>query len=117
MKHMCIGDCSPDLCAISYYSLIGHQSLDIFVVIGKDCIAVKIVESLSESLPFIEYTLPRQPGLKTFKRQQFEQFCVIMHRTAPFIVMVPYVQRIFRICPMASFLFHFSDKYNHFSNP
>ena len=83
---------------------------DIFANLGipvsTHLFQIKPVVGQPEALPFIQDALPGQARLEGFQYQKLEQCRIIVHRNAPFFIVIFHIQRIFQIAPAASFLVH-----------
>ena len=94
-----IGDGSSNLETITDNVFIAQQFLKFMVVVLRNLGIVEVIESHSEGLPFIEDTFPRESCLKAFEDKHLEELMVVVHRFAPFVVVVCDIERIVYIAP------------------
>ena len=67
---------------------IGHQPLHVVLVERRHLLEIEVSEGGPEVLPLAQDRQPRQPRLKAFEADLFEQPEVIGHRPPPLLVMV-----------------------------
>lgn len=83
-----IAHSGSNLQPISHNRPIRPQHLLLFS--RKICyrMVVEISESTTKGGPFVQYALPRKPGLKALEQKHLEQFPVVVNGNAPFCVMI-----------------------------
>lgn len=97
-----IGDGSSNLETITDNVFVVHESLKLVIIVLRNLGIVEVIESRSEGLPFIEDTFPRESCLKAFEDKHLEELMVVVHRLAPFVVVVCDIERIVYIAPRAT---------------
>src|SRR5699024_9979460 len=97
VAHRC-GDLAP----VAHNACIRRQGLPLFGAVGGHLLPVEAVEGAAEIFPFVEDALPGKPGLEPFQDQHFKQRAVVVHRHAPFPVVVMQVTGVFGVGPAAA---------------
>jgi len=77
-------------------SLVFHERRDLPGIIKGDLAEIEIVESLSEILPLSQDRHPGQAGLESFQDEELEELPVVVEGSAPFEIVVPAGEGIFR---------------------
>jgi hypothetical protein len=101
-----VADCRVDFESVADYSAVLEQGCDFTGTVFRDFIKIEVVKRLTEVFPFIQDGAPAQAGLKAFEDQEFEQFPVVMDRSAPFVIMVLGHQNILRTPAIRFVFFH-----------
>ncbi len=78
------------------------ENIDFCVVVGSHGGTIEPIERSPKSLAFVQNALPRQSRLKTLQNEHFEKLLVVMHRHAPFAVVIRHIERILQIAPVAT---------------
>ncbi len=103
-ENLCIGHRGPDFQTVADDARILPDFLQLFFPIGADLLQVKAVERALECLLLVQDALPRKPGLKAFQDQHLKKFLVVVHRDAPYLVMITDIPLVLRVRPAASYL-------------
>ena len=85
-----------DLAAVADDPGVGHQPLDVGVVVGRDPVGVEVVERRPERRPLAQDRRPRQPGLERLEADPLEHPALVADRHAPLGVVVLLHQRVRR---------------------
>src|SRR5215831_2039660 len=101
-----VADCRVDFESVADYSAVLEQGCDFAGTVFRDFIKIEVVKRLTEVFPFIQDGAPAQAGLKAFEDQEFEQFQVVMDRSAPFLIMVLGHENIIRTPAIRLVFFH-----------
>ena len=101
-----IADCRVDFEPVADYSTVLEQGCDFTGIVFRDFIIIEVVKRPAEVFPLIQDGAPAQAGLKAFEDQEFEQFPVVMDRSAPFLIMVLGHENIIRTPAIRFVFFH-----------
>jgi hypothetical protein len=71
-----------------------HEPIDFLRIEARDFLGLELREGFTVVLALTQDCQPREAGLRTFEDELFEVQSVIVHRHAPFFVMVGDVERI-----------------------
>lgn len=91
-----------DFLPIAHNGGIVAESVDFCVVVSGYGGAVKPIERTPESLAFVQNALPRQSRHETLQYKPLEKQSIVMHRHAPFVVVICHIERISQIAPIAA---------------
>ena len=70
------------------YFLIVHELFNLFIIIFRHLVHVKVIEGGSEVLSFVLNGLPWQSCLKWLQNKHFKEIIVVKVRHSPFFIMV-----------------------------
>jgi len=77
-----------DLQSVPHNSGINEESLHVTRAITRDFLRAKVVERFAIILAFLENRRPAQSGLRAFKSKKFKELSIVMHRHAPFSIVI-----------------------------
>ena len=77
-----------DLSPGSDHSLCFHDPQNIFFLIFRHFVKIKIIKTISEDLPLLDHHIPVETALHDFHHQKLKLLLIVMHRNAPFLIMV-----------------------------
>ena len=106
-----------DLQAVAHDAGVPHQSLNFLLFESRDLARIKSGKRLAEVFALFEDDEPAQARLKTFQHEKFKELPVVMHRTAPFLIVVLDIQRVLQTPGTADFfrsLLRFFDGHDRF---
>ena len=83
-----VGDRGLDLETIAHNAWVGKQALDLSLIVARDNARVETLKRPTEVLALVEDRSPGETGLEDVQAQMLEQLAIIMHRPAPFGIMV-----------------------------
>src|SRR5207248_11643496 len=86
--HFRILDGGRDLKAVPHNSAIAQQPLNVALAVPGDFLRAKPIERVPIVFPLFQNGGPAQPGLRTFKNKELEEQSIIMHRDAPFLIVI-----------------------------
>ena len=101
-KHPGVVHGCPYFAAVADDVPVLHEGGYLFLSKGADSVQVEAVKGLSEGLSLVEDAFPGKAGLKGFQHQHLEEYGIVVHRLAPFLVVVANVGRILGVCPFAA---------------
>ncbi len=97
-----IVDGSLNLLSITYDPSIREQTLHVTRGETRDLAIVESFERYAKVLSFVQDRTPRKAGLERLKHEVFKNLSIIVHRHAPFLVVVFEIERIARDGPWAT---------------
>src|SRR5271165_2695393 len=74
--------------AVANNSRIAKQSLHFSQIVTRHDGRIELIEYLAIAGALLEHSIPTQPGLRTFQNEQLKKAPVVMHRHAPFLIMI-----------------------------
>ena len=92
-------DRCQDLCSVADDTFILQQRFDLPPAVARDFFRIESRKGLAIGVALAQHGVPAQAGLRPFQGQEFENCPVIMHRHAPFPVMVFDIIRFGQIDP------------------
>lgn len=87
-KSLRVLNCRSEFQFIAHDSGIVQQLLNLAPVIACHALRIEFVKSFSVVLALVEDRTPTQTGLRTFQDEKFKERAIVMHRSAPFFVVV-----------------------------
>ncbi len=77
-----------DLQPVAYDAGIAQQLCDLPPVVARYASHIELVKRGAIVFPFVENRLPAQPGLRPFEDEKLKKRAVIVHRHAPFFIVI-----------------------------
>src|SRR4030095_4099472 len=68
--------------------VVAKQPLNVALAVACDLFRAKSVYRFSVVLAFLQNRVPTQSSLRTFQNQKFEEHSIVVHRHAPFLIMI-----------------------------
>lgn len=99
---LCVVDGGHDFEPVADDPSVAHQPFNIRARKGGDHVPVPVRECFCKVRPALKDGEPRKTGLKSLEREHLEVLPVVMHRHAPFVVVVGDIVRVVSR-PVASF--------------
>ena len=78
------GDFQP----VSHDTIVAEQSLHVAFAVARDFLLSKSIEGFSVVVTFPQNCVPAQSRLCAFQDKEFEKDSIVVHRNAPFLVMI-----------------------------
>ena len=102
-EFFCVVNCRGDLCLVANDAVVFQQRLVLTFAVTRNFRRVEAGESLAICVSFAQDRIPAQSRLRSLQSQELEDRLVIVHRYAPFQVMVNDVIGLAWIHPRTSF--------------
>jgi hypothetical protein len=93
-ESLCVVHGAFNLQAVPHNPCVLQQLRDLGFIILRDLADVEIVKSLPVCIPFPQNRNPAQSGLCAFENQLLKEMAVVVHRHAPFFIMILLIERI-----------------------
>ena len=90
----CVADGGLEFAAMADQPGVLHEGVDFLRIEARDFLGVEPCKGFAVVLALTQDRQPREAGLRTFEDELFEVQSIIVHRHAPFFVMVGDVQRV-----------------------
>ena len=87
-EQLCVLDRGRDFQSVPYDSGVAKQPLEIACTVMRNFFRPKSIERLPIVVSFVQNRGPAQSRLCTFKDQKLEEQSVVVHRDAPFFIMI-----------------------------
>ena len=96
-KRLCIFRRRSDLEFVADDAGIAHQPLNLSPVVARHALRIESVESLAVFSRLFRIVFQLEPCLRPFEDEKFKERAVVMHRHAPFFIVI--TNRQFPTCP------------------
>jgi hypothetical protein len=87
-KSLRVLDCSRDFQSVPHDAIVAEQSLDVSLAIAGNLFRAKSIERFSVVLALFQNSVPAQSRLRSFEDEEFEEHSIVVHRNAPFLIVI-----------------------------
>lgn len=101
-----IGDGAGDLAFVADDAWVLQELLNLLSVVFGDLDGVEIVKGGAEVFPFAQDAGPAQAGLEGIQSKEFKEFAIVVHRDAPFGIVIADHQFCVPFPATAGFVLH-----------